>query len=155
MGPWTREKIENWAADFCGGEAARRFDSGAREYAGQVLTTLLVRACEARGIEPEDVEEADLRAGLLEGVAPLELPASVRHAVPDLAAAFLEDLEREGRLAAGRALGLFVRALRQPFLDAAGGTRRPDRRPAPKIGPNDPCPCGSGRKFKKCCKGLV
>lgn len=21
-----------------------------------------------------------------------------------------------------------------------------------KIGRNDPCPCGSGRKFKKCCK---
>lgn len=23
--------------------------------------------------------------------------------------------------------------------------------PTPKIGRNDPCPCGSGRKFKKCC----
>jgi SEC-C motif/Protein of unknown function (DUF1186) len=26
-----------------------------------------------------------------------------------------------------------------------------DVRRAPKIGRNDPCPCGSGRKFKKCC----
>lgn len=25
------------------------------------------------------------------------------------------------------------------------------RRTDPKIGPNDPCPCGSGRKHKKCC----
>jgi uncharacterized protein len=24
-------------------------------------------------------------------------------------------------------------------------------RPEPKVGRNDPCPCGSGRKFKKCC----
>jgi uncharacterized protein YecA (UPF0149 family) len=24
-------------------------------------------------------------------------------------------------------------------------------RAAPKIGRNDPCPCGSGRKYKKCC----
>ena len=23
----------------------------------------------------------------------------------------------------------------------------------PKVYPNDPCPCGSGKKFKKCCKG--
>ena len=23
--------------------------------------------------------------------------------------------------------------------------------PATKVGPNDPCPCGSGRKYKKCC----
>ena len=22
-----------------------------------------------------------------------------------------------------------------------------------KIGDNDPCPCGSGKKYKKCCKG--
>src|SRR5260370_39668512 len=25
------------------------------------------------------------------------------------------------------------------------------RRVAPKIGRNDPCPCGSGKKFKQCC----
>jgi preprotein translocase subunit SecA len=24
------------------------------------------------------------------------------------------------------------------------------RRSQPKVGPNDPCPCGSGKKFKKC-----
>jgi SEC-C motif domain protein len=26
-------------------------------------------------------------------------------------------------------------------------------RQGPKVGRNDPCPCGSGRKFKKCCGG--
>ena len=25
------------------------------------------------------------------------------------------------------------------------------RREAPKVGRNDPCPCGSGKKYKKCC----
>jgi preprotein translocase subunit SecA len=25
------------------------------------------------------------------------------------------------------------------------------RRDDPKVGPNDPCPCGSGKKYKKCC----
>ena len=24
-----------------------------------------------------------------------------------------------------------------------------------KIGRNDPCPCGSGKKFKKCCLGSI
>jgi SWIM/SEC-C metal-binding protein len=28
---------------------------------------------------------------------------------------------------------------------------REPARTAPKIGRNDPCPCGSGKKFKKCC----
>jgi preprotein translocase subunit SecA len=27
------------------------------------------------------------------------------------------------------------------------------RRNAPKVGRNDPCPCGSGKKYKKCCGG--
>lgn len=27
----------------------------------------------------------------------------------------------------------------------------PLKRSAPKVGRNDPCPCGSGKKFKKCC----
>jgi hypothetical protein len=26
-------------------------------------------------------------------------------------------------------------------------------RAGPKVGRNDPCPCGSGRKYKKCCEG--
>ena len=27
----------------------------------------------------------------------------------------------------------------------------PVKREGPKVGRNDPCPCGSGKKFKKCC----
>ena len=27
----------------------------------------------------------------------------------------------------------------------------PVEREAPKVGRNDPCPCGSGKKYKKCC----
>jgi uncharacterized protein YecA (UPF0149 family) len=27
----------------------------------------------------------------------------------------------------------------------------PIRRDKPKVGRNDPCPCGSGKKYKKCC----
>ncbi len=28
---------------------------------------------------------------------------------------------------------------------------QPYKRPEPKVGRNDPCPCGSGKKYKKCC----
>ena len=33
--------------------------------------------------------------------------------------------------------------------------RTPDRRPASKVGRNDPCPCDSGRKYKHCCLRLL
>jgi preprotein translocase subunit SecA len=31
--------------------------------------------------------------------------------------------------------------------------QQPYRRPEPKIGRNEPCPCGSGKKYKQCCLG--
>ncbi|MHC1791689.1 preprotein translocase subunit SecA [Solidesulfovibrio sp.] len=33
---------------------------------------------------------------------------------------------------------------------AAETKKEPSRREAPKVGRNDPCPCGSGKKYKKC-----
>jgi preprotein translocase subunit SecA len=32
-----------------------------------------------------------------------------------------------------------------------GGAAQTIRREAPKVGRNDPCPCGSGKKYKQCC----
>jgi SEC-C motif domain protein len=37
------------------------------------------------------------------------------------------------------------------FLDAHGIKPGPMQRTEPKIGRNDPCICGSGKKYKKCC----
>jgi preprotein translocase subunit SecA len=35
---------------------------------------------------------------------------------------------------------------------AGGGSTRPQpKTPVHKVGRNDPCPCGSGKKYKKCC----
>ncbi len=36
----------------------------------------------------------------------------------------------------------------KPFAPNAGS---PEARKSDKVGPNDPCPCGSGKKYKKCC----
>lgn len=36
-------------------------------------------------------------------------------------------------------------------LRDAGGAEPPAPKPVSKPGRNDPCPCGSGKKFKKCC----
>jgi preprotein translocase subunit SecA len=31
------------------------------------------------------------------------------------------------------------------------GNQSPFVRDVPKVGRNDPCPCGSGKKYKQCC----
>ena len=36
-------------------------------------------------------------------------------------------------------------------ITPAGDTKQKPKKVGAKIGPNDPCPCGSGKKYKKCC----
>lgn len=38
-----------------------------------------------------------------------------------------------------------------PGAGAGDGKHEPFRRKKPKVGRNDPCPCGSGKKYKNCC----
>jgi preprotein translocase subunit SecA len=52
----------------------------------------------------------------------------------------------EGRTRGGRATG---RAAQRPG-DGDAAKAEPVRRDKPKVGRNDPCPCGSGKKYKKC-----
>jgi len=46
----------------------------------------------------------------------------------------------------------YFRAQRQV---SAGAHASEPRRSTPKVGRNDPCPCGSGKKYKKCCGGAA
>ena len=57
----------------------------------------------------------------------------------------VEDIVRDAA-ARDRALDAFERFLSERV-------RRQEREAPPAAGPNDPCPCGSGRKYKKCCGG--
>ncbi len=46
----------------------------------------------------------------------------------------------------------YFRAHREAY---AGPHTREHRRTASKVGRNEPCPCGSGKKYKKCCGGAT
>jgi preprotein translocase subunit SecA len=39
----------------------------------------------------------------------------------------------------------------KPFTGSLGQTQKIKPQDLKKIGRNDPCPCGSGKKYKKCC----
>jgi uncharacterized protein len=81
-------------------------------------------------IEPRKAKRSR-EAARLTALLPIALPALER----------IADALREGRglEAPDEAV---LRAIREPAAQ---------ERSAPKAGRNDPCPCGSGLKFKKCC----
>jgi hypothetical protein len=83
--------------------------------------------------------------------AAVELNFAFLHAVPDLAKRSLEDLYFPAEIA--RTLRSFPEAC-EIHLEAAHHARPSPYRAPPRAGRNDACPCGSGRKSKKCCGAI-
>jgi len=63
-------------------------------------------------------------------------------------------LEREQAGAASRHDAPTTADVQAAAAPAPGTDGRPLRREGPKVGRNDPCPCGSGKKYKQCCGKL-
>lgn len=85
-----------------------------------------------RGHTPNEIMQSDIRKGHF-AKPPVIVPGSTN------AANMLEDMSVE--LAA---MGVQVDFAGNADIVSEGKTQK-------KIYPNDPCPCGSGRKYKKCC----
>lgn len=65
---------------------------------------------------------------------------------------FIARFSEKGEPRVHHELGLFKKENETWFFtDGKAVTKKPVVRTAPKIGRNDPCICGSGQKFKKCC----
>jgi preprotein translocase subunit SecA len=58
-------------------------------------------------------------------------------------------LERRRRQRRGRVA--FTKANESAFAGGEEETAKPIRNKEPRVGRNEPCPCGSGKKYKKCC----
>ncbi len=92
-------------------------------------------------IHPDDVRDA-LALGKEEAVRRLRNEYQL-----------IDDLETEMQWMSGfHTDSDLVEAQPFPFDDDEDyEVMEPYQRPGPKVGRNDPCPCGSGKKFKKCC----
>ena len=106
---------------------------------------VLRQMADARAFDPSlvDLEEIVLAGAT---IADVEVPEAPRWR------------ERLGDKAARRAerMRAFRTGMDRNTLDLGRPTpippvAAPVRRESPKVGRNDPCPCGSGKKYKKCC----
>jgi uncharacterized protein len=100
----------------------------------------------------------------------LTLMALTFFASPTLAEAYLKETKAASLEGFGKAmrrihrnamreyawLGRTIQQLRaEQDAEQARAEQQPVKRTQPKVGRNEPCPCGSGRKFKKCCGAVV
>ena len=152
---WRDEQLGNWVSDFLIDDAGQNVSADLAPYAGEILKRFMQSACDHRGSSPDQIEEADARHGFLEGLAHVDLPTAVKDEIPALLRLFLEDLGQRGRLAQAQTVSAMIHALTPQYRDLNSGKTPTLQRAAAKIGRNDPCPCGSGKKYKKCCLNLL
>jgi len=149
---WIRDTIEQWVDEHVEDATGTSLDPALHPIIDVLLVTFLFQACAVRGVPPGELTKRDLKEAMLEGMQAFPVERKLRGRVPRAIGDFIADLGRRGRLADGEPLGAYVGALREAYLDAMEEKPRPVVRPGLKIGRNDPCPCGSGRKYKKCCQ---
>ena len=101
----------------------------------------------------------DVEAILFGGMTRLDVDAAVKRALPDLLDGFFTFLKDTGRFPPASAWQICVESVKKRFVDSVreDGTVKgtPFRKQYTEVGRNDPCPCGSGQKFKKCCMPLI
>jgi hypothetical protein len=107
------------------------------------------RALEAEGLVAPGPEES--RERMRQETGTVYAPQAADN--PDRRPVAERDAERRAQM---RELvrRLAVQGERDPVPDGDGGPAMgcdPVRNKGPRVGRNDPCPCGKGQKFKKCC----
>jgi SEC-C motif len=76
---------------------------------------------------------------------------SLMNSVPGVNVNLPQDVARKVKSVVQEASALIGEALRPPFPGYGLALSAGAESKLGKIGRNDPCPCGSGKKFKKCC----
>jgi len=115
------------------GSAPERSDTGERPGAPPTLQPTAAVRFDLRRLtmelEPDPPADASAAFGLM---------AALRESHPDV----LDHLAERRRV---------LRSLFRRYLRRVREEKRPPAPASPKVGRNDPCPCGSGKKFKRCC----
>ena len=148
---------DNWSGDFGDSFAAQNLDPAVREYVGTILSQFgeSVRAIDPDF--PDEVSPGTFARVLTETMPRLGLDDEARGFVPEVIATFFEYLRDDGRLGEGADWAAQVRIIGKSYqerLRPGGGVKGVTIRKAAgasPVGRNDPCPCGSGKKYKKCC----
>lgn len=144
-------KRAEYIGDYVASEHFLFVDPLLKEHAEAILHAWCAKAADTAGVESAQQALAYL--------ARFDIPLSVRRRIPELLTGFERYLVSSGR---DPAAGEWVDAIAAVGGEYAAGFRddgtvrgQTFRKRYADVGRNDPCPCGSGRKFKKCCMKLI
>ena len=151
--------LTDYIGDYTASEYYALLDPALKQHAEPLLFEMLEGA---RALAPAFPLEADgelFARVLVEKVAPLDLPLPTRQGAPRLLAAFFDYLAAAGKYPDAEERAEWMPAIAAQYEERcrADGSVRGQTvvKKLAAVGRNDPCPCGSGKKFKKCCIDLL
>jgi hypothetical protein len=153
------DTLEPYIEEFCESNYFLLLDPPVKEHGLGIVITFL-KECRDRGAKSPDLATLELfELSLYEGMSRLDLPLSVRKGIPTLLSAFFRYLSESGKYPPASAWDNWIRTLSSGYMQRfrPDGSVRGDtyRKKYTDVDRNDPCPCGSGKKFKKCCLKLI
>ena len=151
--------FESFIDEFLGSQQFLFLASDLKEHAPALLAAF-AGGCAQRGVQqPGELTIVKLEDVLMNYLARLDVPVAVRRGVPGLLGNFFDFLSQSGRFPPARAWGEWLVALDEKyqakFREDGSLKGETFKKKYTDVNRNDPCPCGSGKKFKKCCMGLL
>jgi hypothetical protein len=141
--------------DYLGSEHMLFLGEGNAEHAEGILRGFVLVAGTLGVRSPDALGASQVESILFGGLGKLDLPPAARRAVPEVLEGFFAYLKDTGRFPAAGAWRECVAALadkyRASLRDDGSVKGETYRKASSEVGRNDPCFCGSGLKYKKCC----
>ena len=146
---------ESYVAEYAESQHFLFLSPDVKEHAEAVLSAFFDRASLRGAPSLAALTPAIVEMVLLQDISRLVLPAAAKRALPELLDGFFGFLKESGRFPAAGALRMCAEALAPRFrasLREDGSVKGETiRNVSTPVGRNDPCFCGSGLKFKRCC----
>jgi len=154
-------RIRAEVADFLSSRHAGRFKPHEKKELAAIARSFLDVCYVDLGLRPDLIDADHLREALLEMLPRrLDPKAPLSPRAPEVVRALLDHHFEQHLNANAWSLDAVFDEAKSSFaqrLEEGGGRDAPAekpetiQRPGSKLGRNDPCPCGSGKKYKKCC----
>ena len=151
--------LESYIDEFCESNYFLLLDPSVKEHGLGIIVAFL-RQCRDQGARsPATVTMGIFEHSLFFGMATLDLPLLVRKGIPALLMAFFKYLSESGKYPPASAWTDWVQIISsrymQKFRQDGSVKGETFQKKYTDVDRNDPCPCGSGKKFKKCCMNLI
>ncbi|MCU0609431.1 MAG: SEC-C domain-containing protein [Chitinispirillaceae bacterium] len=141
--------------EYLGSQHYRLSNAGAD---AETVLSAFASICASGDIKPDGLTIATLETALSR-IAQLDMPVNIRRSGTSHLKSFFGYLAESGRYPAAAAWLPWVDALDKKYQAGfrEDGSVRGEtfKKNYTDVNRNDPCPCGSGKKFKKCCMGLL